>query len=149
MTEPENFDDELFADLYVGHDHLGVSFAASLTRLFSYNDDEPAGQPARAPETDKTQSTEQTAQASSHVNGNDTGQQADQNGGDDGDEEEEEDDDDDIDFNLGNVPTTALSTQHDRQASHESQEQHEDKPTPSAAPAPAAPARGPNAKEDG
>ncbi|KAL2118454.1 hypothetical protein VTJ04DRAFT_8114 [Mycothermus thermophilus] len=129
MTEPENFDDELFADLY--------------------NDDEPAGQPARAPETDKTQSTEQTAQASSHVNGNDTGQQADQNGGDDGDEEEEEDDDDDIDFNLGNVPTTALSTQHDRQASHESQEQHEDKPTPSAAPAPAAPARGPNAKEDG
>ncbi|KAL1837944.1 hypothetical protein VTJ49DRAFT_3239 [Mycothermus thermophilus] len=129
MTEPENFDDELFADLY--------------------NDDEPAGQPARAPEPDQQRSTEPAATEPSHENGEDFGQHADHNGGDVGDEEEEDDDDDDIDFNLGNGPSTTITTQDDRQDSHDSLEQHDEKPTPSAAPAPAAPARGPNAKEDG
>lgn len=88
MTEPENFEDDLFADLY--------------------DDNEPAkpaqSQPAAAPPAaapasydtsynEPAQTTEYDGGGETHMNNN----------------EEYEEDDDDVDFNLGNGTTT---TQH-------------------------------------
>ncbi|KXX80553.1 Nuclear polyadenylated RNA-binding protein 4 [Madurella mycetomatis] len=119
MTEPENFDDELFADLY--------------------NDDEPASKPAAAQEPDQY-SAVQAAAETKHDDAEDTGQYQDHNGGDTSqmryEEEAEEDDDDDIDFNLGNGPSTVVTHQ-------------DEKPAYNAPPTPAPTAKGPNAKEDG
>ncbi|SPQ21028.1 0e34a65d-c222-471a-9abc-2cb7bbf421ba [Thermothielavioides terrestris] len=122
MTEPENFDDELFADLY--------------------NDDEPAAKTTSAPEPDHYSAAQSAAPEGKNDEAEDTGQSQDYNGGDSAqvkDEDEvEEEEDDEIDFNLGNGPSTTVTQTH-----------RDEKPTHSAPPAPAAPAKGPNAKEDG
>lgn len=129
MTEPENFDDELFADLY--------------------NDDEPAGKAARAPEVDQYSAVQPAAEISNE-NIEDGGQQQDynNNGGEVKYEEEEEDDDDEIDFNLGNGPSTAVA-HHDHHDNHDRQEDDDEKPTYNAPAAPIMHTKGPNAKEDG
>ncbi|KAJ4302296.1 hypothetical protein N0V88_002439 [Collariella sp. IMI 366227] len=128
MTEPENFDDELFADLY--------------------NDDEPASKSAVKQEADQFSAIQASAPEVQHEEVEDIGQQHIYNGG-DGDvkyeEDAEEDDDDDIDFNLGNGPSTTMAMHHDHHDHHD----HDEKPTYSAPPTLAAPAKGPNAKEDG
>ncbi|KAK4121423.1 hypothetical protein N657DRAFT_128793 [Parathielavia appendiculata] len=126
MTEPENFDDELFADLY--------------------NDDEPPAKPTGASAPDQYSATQAAAPEAKEgiENG---GQQQDYNGGGDAthmkyEDEEEEEDDDEIDFNLGNGPSAAVSHRdHD--------DQHDEKPSYSAPPAAAPATKGPNAKEDG
>ncbi|KAK4251760.1 hypothetical protein C7999DRAFT_27838 [Corynascus novoguineensis] len=130
MTEPENFDDELFADLY--------------------NDDEPASKVPRGPEIDQSTAAQPAAETRNEY-AEDTGEQQDYNGGRARDEEEEDDDDDEIDFNLGNGPSTTL-THHDHNDNHEhrdQQESHSEKPTYNAPAAPVTHAKGPNAKEDG
>ncbi|KAK4138806.1 hypothetical protein BT67DRAFT_369577 [Trichocladium antarcticum] len=119
MTEPENFDDELFADLY--------------------NDDEPAHKPAAASQPDH--SAVQATPDDTNEAAEDAGQYQDRhhNGGESAQvkyEEEAEEEDDDIDFNLGNGPSAA--------ATH-----YDEKPTYSAPPPPTIPVKGPNAKEDG
>ncbi|KAL2132555.1 hypothetical protein VTI74DRAFT_3639 [Chaetomium olivicolor] len=123
MTEPENFDDELFADLY--------------------NDDEPASKPTIKSEPDHPSAVQAAASEVKHEETEDTGQRQDYNGGETDvkydEDAEEEDDDDEIDFNLGNGPSTTVATHHE----------HDERPTYSAPPAPAPPAKGPNAKEDG
>jgi len=126
MTEPENFDDELFADLY--------------------NDDEPA-KPATASVTDQQAAIRSIAE-SNDFRAADTSQTQTLNGADnppennDDDDGEEEDDDDDIDFNLGDGPSTTITTR-------ASNDYKEEKPAQAAPPVPAAPSKGPNAKEDG
>jgi len=130
MTEPENFDDELFADLY--------------------NDDEPAGKAARAAEPDQYSAAQSAAEVQ-YETSEDPGQQQDYNGGAVKYDEEEEDDDDEIDFNLGNGPSTTL-THHDHNDHHDHrdhQEDHDEKPAYNAPAAPVAHTKGPNAKEDG
>ncbi|KAL2023811.1 hypothetical protein VTK56DRAFT_1078 [Thermocarpiscus australiensis] len=94
MTEPENFEDELFADLY--------------------NDDEPTSKPVAEPEPDQS-SAVQSAAESRNDNVEEVTEQ-DQNGRDISqakyEEEAEEEEDDEIDFNLGNGPSTTV-TRHD------------------------------------
>ncbi|KAK4646662.1 hypothetical protein QC761_212550 [Podospora bellae-mahoneyi] len=151
MTEPENFDDELFADLY--------------------NDDDavPAPKPAAAAQPVQyaaVQPTIETRQEDSY----DPNQYNDYSGGGENgnmnqDDEEEEDDDDDIDFNLGNGPSTTLAP-HDQQdyndshnknnnnnssnsSSNNNNSHHEERQSYSAPSAPPAHTKGPNAKEDG
>lgn len=79
----------------------------------------------------KDEHADDDAQAQNHYGGDSGAAQY--------EEDAEEEDDDDIDFNLGNGPsaTAVTSTYHD------------EKPAYSTPPAPAAPAKGPNAKEDG
>ncbi|KAK4241034.1 hypothetical protein C8A03DRAFT_41547 [Achaetomium macrosporum] len=119
MTEPENFDDELFADLY--------------------NDDDATAKPAPVSEPDQNSAVQPAAPESRNERPEDTGQRQDYDGGHNTqanhDEEVEEEDDDEIDFNLGNGPSATVK--------------QEEKPMHSTPPAPAAPAKGPNAKEDG
>ncbi|KAK0720772.1 hypothetical protein B0H67DRAFT_202549 [Lasiosphaeris hirsuta] len=122
MTEPENFDDELFADLY--------------------NDDDATGKAPAAPAPEQYTAVQPEAQVKHEVM-NDAGPDRDYNNGDDShmnNEEYDEDDDDDVDFNLGNGPATAVSQMH-----------HDDLRPQSynAPPPPPPPAKGPNAKEDG
>ncbi|AEO56967.1 hypothetical protein MYCTH_92395 [Thermothelomyces thermophilus ATCC 42464] len=129
MTEPESFDDELFADLY--------------------NDDEPSSKPPRDSETDQNTAA-QPASETKNDHAEAAGQEQSHNG-DAKDEEEEEDDEDDIDFNLGNGPSTTL-THHDNNNHNEHRDQKDDhgvKPTHSGPPAPVSHSKGPNAKEDG
>ncbi|KAK4104626.1 hypothetical protein N658DRAFT_184201 [Parathielavia hyrcaniae] len=126
MTEPENFDDELFADLY--------------------NDDEPAAKSMGTSAPDQY-SAAQAAAPEVKEEFEDRGQQQDYNNGGDAtqmkyEDEEEEEDDDDIDFNLGNGPSVAVSHR-------DYDDQHDEKASYSAPPAPAPPTKGPNAKEDG
>ncbi|OIW28859.1 hypothetical protein CONLIGDRAFT_645022 [Coniochaeta ligniaria NRRL 30616] len=124
MTEPENFEDDLFADLY--------------------NDDEPAPKPQAAP--DQSAAEQPPAADDSYEPPQEPNQQYnDQNGQDSymnqGDGVEEEDDDD-VDFNLGNGNSAA---QHDQDHDNEDaphgygipQQQHHGH------------SRGPNSKEDG
>jgi hypothetical protein len=145
MTEPENFDDELFADLYVIHVRITLLQRWILT-VDSYNDDEPSAKPTQPPEADQYSAVQAAASETKDEYSGDTGQQQDYNGGGDAahanEEDEEEEDDDDIDFNLGNGPSTAV-THHDRD------DQEDEKPAYSAPPAPPPPTKGPNAKEDG
>ncbi|KAK4152920.1 hypothetical protein C8A00DRAFT_15826 [Chaetomidium leptoderma] len=134
MTEPENFDDELFADLY--------------------NDDEPAGRPTRAPEPDQYSAVPAAAPEIKHEHAEDAGQHQDYNGGEAAQvkyDEEEEDDDDEIDFNLGNGPSAAVThhDHHENQDHHDHNDHYDEKPAYNAAPAPAVHAKGPNSKEDG
>ena len=114
----------------------------------SYNDDEPAGKAARAPEPDQYSAVQPAAETKSEY-AEDTGQHQDYNGGEVKYEEEEEDDDDDIDFNLGNGPSTTLTTHHDNNDHHDHQDDHDEKPQYSAPAAPVVHTKGPNAKEDG
>ncbi|KAK3327419.1 hypothetical protein B0T19DRAFT_400289 [Cercophora scortea] len=129
MTEPENFDDELFADLY--------------------NDDEPAAKApaAAAPASEQYSAAQPSAPDNSDGNNNynqepaeDTGQYQQYNNGEDRNvnDDEVDDDDDDVDFNLGNGPSTT------NQYSHDEAPARYDAPPP-----PPAATRGPNAKEDG
>ncbi|KAH8910992.1 hypothetical protein BR93DRAFT_934543 [Coniochaeta sp. PMI_546] len=124
MTEPENFEDDLFADLY--------------------NDDEPAPKPQAA--SDQPAAAQPPADDDSYEPSQEPNQQYnDQNGqdsymnqGDGGDE----DDDDDVDFNLGNGNSTAH---------HDHDHDHEDTPQGYGIPQQQHPghSRGPNSKEDG
>ena len=115
----------------------------------SYNDDEPAGKAARAPEVDQY-SAVQSATDIKNEDIEDGGQQQDynNNGGEVKYEEEEEDDDDEIDFNLGNGPSTAVA-HHEHHDNHDRQEDDDEKPTYNAPAAPIMHTKGPNAKEDG
>lgn len=122
MTEPENFEEDLFADLYA--------------------DDEPAGKPSvpavhsepspvAVPEV--SQPAPDTSHASNSHGVGDTQMHEEY--------DEEEEDDDDVDFNLGDNstgPKIATPSYHDA-------------PAPAPAPAASAPPsnKGPNSKEDG
>ncbi|KAK0671815.1 hypothetical protein QBC41DRAFT_46457 [Cercophora samala] len=144
MTEPENFDDELFADLY--------------------NDDDgaPPPKPAVAAQPDQYAAVQPSTE-SRQEDSYDPHQYNDYGGGGENgnmnqDDEEEEDDDDDIDFNLGNGPSTTLAPhdQHDYSDQHNNNNNnsnnnshHEERQSYSAPSAPPAHTKGPNAKEDG
>ncbi|KAK1760551.1 hypothetical protein QBC47DRAFT_367470 [Echria macrotheca] len=121
MTEPENFDDELFADLYSDDEHGGGRTAAA----------PPAAEPSQLvqPPTEMKQESIEDYGQEQHYNGGDSHMN----------NEEYDDEDDDVDFNLGDGPTAVASYQEEKQpvASYN---------TPSAPPPPT---RGPNAKEDG
>ncbi|KAB5577676.1 hypothetical protein GE09DRAFT_528409 [Coniochaeta sp. 2T2.1] len=124
MTEPENIEDDLFADLY---------------------DDEPAAQPQAAP--DQSTSEQAPAADDSYNPELDSNQQYDAQNGDDQDMNQgdagEDDDDDEVDFNLGNNNNNARHEQ-DHDNDHDNgpqgygipQQQHHGH-------------RGPNSKEDG
>jgi len=93
MTEPENFDDELFADLY--------------------NDDEPGQKAAAAPVADQYSAVQPTTEAKQDF-GDNAGPDQDYNGEDSNmNQDEYEDDDDDVDFNLGDGPVTTISHHHE------------------------------------
>jgi hypothetical protein len=148
MTEPENFDDELFADLYVPR--RGILLQGWRLTAGRYNDDEPAGKSARAAESNQYSAVQAAVEPKDEPI-EDSGQHQDYNGGEVKYEEEEEDDDDEIDFNLGNGPSTTVAhhDHQDHQDHHDHQEHHDEKPSYNAAPGPPAHTRGPNAKEDG
>jgi hypothetical protein len=106
----------------------------------SYNDDDATGaKPAPVAESDQYTAVQPAATESRNENTQDTGGYQDYDGGYNAqpnhDEEAEEEDDDDIDFNLGNGSSATTK--------------QEERPVHSTPPAPAAPAKGPNAKEDG
>lgn len=116
MTEPENFEDDLFADLY--------------------NDDEPAAKaPAATEPFVLAPPAPDTVKSADESNDH-----QDQNGVDSYmNHDEAEEDDDDVDFNLGNNGNGTMN-----------HNQHNDASSSYSAPPPAAaPAKGPNAKEDG
>ena len=137
MTEPENFEDDLFADLYVFRflSPISVSFIKSNADFgYSYDDNEPA----KAPAADQSAAAPPALAANSYEPSfHDTAQPAEYGGPADNhvNNEEYEEDDDEVDFNLGNGTTATAS-------------QHADTPTYST-PTPVTAAKGPNAKEDG
>ncbi len=132
MTEPENFDDDLFADLSVPPQSRG-RHPLLLTWPPSYNDDEPSTAKHLAPQM--TSAPALAAAEPMPVDRYDeTPDIADQNGADTRDDYDD-DDDDDVDFNLGNGSTTHRAETPMYRA-------------PSPVPLPVA-TKGPNAKEDG
>ncbi|KAK0727105.1 hypothetical protein B0T26DRAFT_671823 [Lasiosphaeria miniovina] len=127
MTEPETFDDELFADLY--------------------NDDEPSSaKPASAPAQDQYSAAPAAAENRQYEMTVDTNQYQERNNGGDShwnNEQGEDDDDDDVDFNLGDGPVVAPAAgAHHHQDDSKQNFFHN-------SPAAAAPVKGPNSKEDG
>ncbi|KUI62903.1 hypothetical protein VP1G_10023 [Cytospora mali] len=122
MTEPENFEDDLFDDLY--NDDAPTRTAAASAP----EPDAPVAEPAEHSNTNYNNN------ANDNDDHHDTSYAADHDIGDDSHmngAEEYEEDDDDVDFNLGNGDSHAPDT-------------------PSYNNAPAQPMhRGPNAKEDG
>lgn len=104
MTEPENIEEDLFADLSVPDPlvgHLAGASPAYVLTCRSYDDNEPSAAPAPAPA--KTESVpEPTAHEASAF---DDGPAHDHHSyGNDHQEPNYDDDDDDVDFNLGNGP---------------------------------------------
>ncbi|KAK4453750.1 hypothetical protein QBC34DRAFT_421901 [Podospora aff. communis PSN243] len=98
MTEPENFDDELFADLY--------------------NDDEPGQKATAAPVAEQYSAVQPTTEDKQEF-GDSAGPDQDYNGGDSNmNQDEYEDDDDDVDFNLGDGPVTAVSHHEEKPVSY-------------------------------
>ncbi|QPG98093.1 hypothetical protein C2857_007247 [Epichloe festucae Fl1] len=80
MTEPENFEDDLFADLYDDNDASRAPQA-----------------PSAAPAVDPPKNEDQTMISPS----NEHAQQDQKMHHGEGDEDDDDDDDDDVDFNLG------------------------------------------------
>ncbi|KAF5651515.1 heterogeneous nuclear ribonucleoprotein HRP1 [Fusarium sp. NRRL 52700] len=106
MTEPENFEDDLFADLY---------------------DDNDAAKPASAPAAAAPPAPEVQPPTNLHNNDNDDHngmQQHEETGGDEHMTQDPDDDDDDVDFNLGGGGGYSGSG-HTGQA-----DMHDDAPTP-------------------
>lgn len=95
MTEPENFEDDLFADLYDDNDTTKAPPAPAV----------PAAESSKTENQSSAPTSNETTQQDHHM---------DQEGGDDDDE-----DDDDVDFNLGgrDNSNTVAATSHDTDAS--------------------------------
>ncbi|KAK5662728.1 hypothetical protein OQA88_6135 [Cercophora sp. LCS_1] len=96
MTEPENFDDELFADLY--------------------NDDEPGNKAAAAHAPPHTQDVQPSVETKQEQTG-DGGRDDEYDGDTHMNNEEYDDDDDEVDFNLGNGPSGDASPDEEKPTS--------------------------------
>ncbi|KAM7191872.1 hypothetical protein V8F20_009123 [Naviculisporaceae sp. PSN 640] len=129
MTEPENFDDDMFADLYDDNDTAPKAEASEPTgNQFS------AVQSAAAEDVKNESNSYDAAEDTKQYQQYNNGDEQHMNNGD-----VDEDDDDEVDFNLGNGPATTSASAYQDDVKSEYN-----------APAPSqAQSRGPNAKEDG
>lgn len=120
MTEPENFEEDLFADLYeINNTSLPVFLFHSDLFNSSY-DDNDAPKPAAAPvappvpalEPSKPEEPSSASRVAERAQDDEAMQQDDA-------EEEEDDDDDEVDFNLGGRDSgaTAPAVSHETEAS--------------------------------
>jgi hypothetical protein len=131
MAEGENFDDELFADLYENDDEPAQP-AASVAAGAVAPESESAA-PAPAPAEIKHEATEDSNHNAQ--NGDDSYMH--------GDDQYEDDDDDEVDFNIGGAVTVP-------KAEPEGEDLSVAYSTPNFVQQRApAPSRGPNSKEDG
>ncbi|KAI0909998.1 hypothetical protein F4823DRAFT_390694 [Ustulina deusta] len=131
MADPENFEDDLFADLYDDNDGSAPSAPAPA----------PASAPAPAPAPTPVAAsvpppvTEKVPEPHAEHVFDETTRSAVENGYGDDYHEDAYDDDDDVDFDLGNGPTTSSMAAPTKQ---------EESPGPAFHTT-----RGPSAKEDG
>ncbi|OTB07021.1 hypothetical protein M426DRAFT_92737 [Hypoxylon sp. CI-4A] len=132
MAEPENFEDDLFADLYDDNDASAVPAQAKAPApapAQSAQVQAPAPVAAPIPQP----SVEAPSQPEFDQTHNDVAYAAEENGYGDEYQDEAYEDDDDVDFNLGNDPSatgSAAQPQQEDMASYHT-------------------TRGPSAKEDG
>ncbi|CAJ2502893.1 Uu.00g102870.m01.CDS01 [Anthostomella pinea] len=101
MAEPENFDEDLFADLY---------------------DDNDAAAPATAPAAPAAPAQSQPSEAITHPEyeqaSEDVAQSTEENGYGNDYHEDNYDDDDDVDFNLGNGTTSMTAAPVKQEEAH-------------------------------
>ncbi|KAI1103171.1 hypothetical protein F4804DRAFT_238795 [Jackrogersella minutella] len=131
MADPENFEDDLFADLYDDNDGSAAPAPAAPVPAAPA----PAPQPTPTPASFNPQpSIETYNRPEPDQVPSDVAHTVDENGYGDDYQEDNYDDDDDVDFNLGNGPTSAAAVAHSQQDDSASMYHS---------------TRGPSAKEDG
>ncbi|OTA84708.1 hypothetical protein M434DRAFT_16338 [Hypoxylon sp. CO27-5] len=131
MAEQENFEDDLFADLYDDNDTAAAPAPAAPAAQT------PAAAPTHAPAQSNPQpSVETPSQPEINQAPSDVAHTTEENGYDNEYPDETYDDDDDVDFNLGNGSAGAVAVTHSNSQQDDSASTYHS-------------TRGPSAKEDG
>lgn len=110
MSEPENFEDDLFEDLYVAN-ASSVKYAQAKLTVSSYDDtDAPKSAPPPAPVAPSSAPVEQSKQPENNGHSGQATNQYDPGAADNMNQDQGADDsDDDVDFNLGGGGTTSAN----------------------------------------